>query len=433
VRRWLPKGSFAQNVAVLSGGTALGQAILILSQPLITRLYTPAELGALAVFSSLMFIASVMISLRYEITIPLPKEDEDAAGLTMLSVLITAGMALLTALGLIFAAPQLSRWLEVSLPAGVWWLLPFGMAGMGLYQALSYWAVRRQEFKVLAGTRVMQSLLQVIVQAGLGFLKFGSFGLLLGDVMGRVGGSGRLAGMIWTRDKPLFRKITLPVLRRLAWKYRRFPLLSCAAGLLNMLSLQLPNLLLVKFYSQEVGGWFFQSQRVMGLPMAIVGNAILQVYFSRVARLVHENPQAIKPLFQQATRRLLAFSLPIGVVALLAPWLFAFIFGAEWRQAGVYTQLMSIAFITGFVSQPTSNLNTFGLNHWQLMWDAGRLVSTAAGLSICYWIDMPAATAILVFGALMAANNLLLYGLNRLAVERVSASMEGPRSGKAEG
>lgn len=420
MRRWLPKGSFAQNVAMLSGGTALGQAVLVLSQPLITRLYTPAELGALAVFSSLMFIASVVISLRYEITIPLPKKDEDAAGLTVLSVLIAAKIALLTALGLIFATPHLSRWLEVSLPSWVWWLLPFGMVGMGVYQALSYWAVRRQEFKVLAGTRVMQSLLQVIVQAGLGFLKFGSFGLLMGDVLGRVGGSGRLASMMWTRDKPLFRKINPPVLKRLASEYRRFPLLSCAAGLLNMLSLQLPNLLLVKFYSQEVGGWFFQSQRIMGLPMAIVGNAVLQVYFARVAQLVHQNPQAVKPLFHHATRRLLTFAVPIGAVALLAPWLFAFIFGAEWRQAGVYTQSMSMATLTAFVSQPTSNLNTFGLNHWQLMWDAGRLLTTVAGLTVCYLLGTPAGTTILVFGALMALNNLLLYALNRLAVERVS-------------
>jgi O-antigen/teichoic acid export membrane protein len=185
-----------------------------------------------------------------------------------------------------------------------------------------------------------------------------------------------------------------------------------------MLSLQLPNLLLVKFYSQEVGGWFFQSQRVMGLPMAILGNAILQVYFSRVARLVHEDPQAIKPLFLRATRRLLLFSLPIGVAALLAPWLFAFIFGSEWRQAGVYTRFMSAAFIIGFVSQPTSNLNTFGLNHWQLLWDAGRLLTTLAGLSLCSVWGAPAGTAILVFGILMALNNLALYVLNRIAVER---------------
>ncbi|MBC7345458.1 MAG: lipopolysaccharide biosynthesis protein, partial [Clostridia bacterium] len=52
----LSKSSFARNVAVLAGGTAVGQAIVVLASPILTRLYTPGDFGVLAVYSSLLGI-----------------------------------------------------------------------------------------------------------------------------------------------------------------------------------------------------------------------------------------------------------------------------------------------------------------------------------------------------------------------------------------
>lgn len=50
----LPRSSFARNVAVLAGGTAVGQAIVVLASPILTRLYTPEDFGVLAVYTSFL-------------------------------------------------------------------------------------------------------------------------------------------------------------------------------------------------------------------------------------------------------------------------------------------------------------------------------------------------------------------------------------------
>jgi O-antigen/teichoic acid export membrane protein len=77
--RILPKSRFARNVAVVSAGSAMGQGLLIVSAPLLTRLYTPADFGVLAVYVSIVSILVVVASLRYEVAINVPGHNKAVA------------------------------------------------------------------------------------------------------------------------------------------------------------------------------------------------------------------------------------------------------------------------------------------------------------------------------------------------------------------
>src|SRR5262249_134773 len=80
---WLPhkisinRWGFLRNVAVLSGGTALAQALNIALSPIITRLYTPANMGQLALFTSFLSFFLVGTSLKYELGIASPKPERE--------------------------------------------------------------------------------------------------------------------------------------------------------------------------------------------------------------------------------------------------------------------------------------------------------------------------------------------------------------------
>src|SRR5919201_3348712 len=64
-KRW----SFARDVATLGAGTAVAQIFTIASGPVITRLYTPNDLGVLGLFTSFLSVATVATSLKYELGI----------------------------------------------------------------------------------------------------------------------------------------------------------------------------------------------------------------------------------------------------------------------------------------------------------------------------------------------------------------------------
>src|SRR5215210_2142529 len=88
----LQGGAFARHVVTLASGTALGQLLLVLALPVLTRLYTPADYGALAVYSSTLTVLVVLASLRYEAAIPLPEDDALAGSLLALTLAVLAGM-----------------------------------------------------------------------------------------------------------------------------------------------------------------------------------------------------------------------------------------------------------------------------------------------------------------------------------------------------
>ncbi len=81
-------------MVTLASGTAIAQLMLVLATPLLTRLYTPADYGTLAVYSSTLTVLLVLASLRYESAIPLP-EDEDVAGSVLALTLLVLGFTVL--------------------------------------------------------------------------------------------------------------------------------------------------------------------------------------------------------------------------------------------------------------------------------------------------------------------------------------------------
>src|ERR1700729_1649505 len=94
--RWLPRGGFARSVSIVAGGTAMSQAIAVAASPVLTRIYHPADFGGLQVFISLMALALVAASGRYEVALLLPEDEQsaiDILGVAVVCVCLTAAVA----------------------------------------------------------------------------------------------------------------------------------------------------------------------------------------------------------------------------------------------------------------------------------------------------------------------------------------------------
>jgi O-antigen/teichoic acid export membrane protein len=345
----------------LASGTALAQLLLVLAVPVLTRLYTPADYGALAVFSSALTVLLVLASLRYEAAIPLPEDDEVAGSLLALTFVLLAVMAALVSLLVWLAGDEFVTMVNAPALRPYLWLIPVGLLGAGTYQALSYWAIRRREFGRVARTKLSQGAGQVVTQVALGVAGAGVPGLLIGDVVGRVAGGGGLA-VLALRERSQAR-VTRSSLVAVAARYRRFPLLTTWAGFLNVGSLQLPSILFSAGFGAAAAGLYALSFKMLVLPTMLVGQAVGQVFLSRAATFVGE-PERLRQLTERTALALFACGLPVfGVVALGGPQLFATVMGNEWEQAGRYAQLLAPWFVVWLVSSPLSGL--LNVREWQ--------------------------------------------------------------------
>ncbi|MEM2097711.1 MAG: oligosaccharide flippase family protein [Methanothrix sp.] len=414
----LPKDSFLRSVTILTGGTALGQIIVIIASPILTRIYTPEDFGLMGVYLSILNILSTIASLRYEFAIPLPEREEDASNLFALCLVITIFTSLLVFFGTLFFADQIVSWANTPLLRSYLWLLPVGVALVGTYQVINYWAVRKKAFYWIAQTKIKQGLGSAVVQIAMGLMNLGATGLIVGQILGQALGIEHFYKLINKNDAISMRKVNLKGIREVAVRYQNFPKYSSLSGLLNSFGSQLMPLFLAAFYGPAVAGWFVISNRVVQLPLMYIGSSISQVYFSRTVEALHTNPYELEKLFFDTTRRLLPGAAGVLILCGLSPWIFPIFFGASWADAGKYALLLVFYSVPAFIITPLSNLNTFGFNQWMLVWDALRVAAVVGSLSLSKFLGWNPSSAVLLFSIVMGISYILLYILNVWAIRR---------------
>jgi O-antigen/teichoic acid export membrane protein len=355
----LPAGSFARNVITLMTGTTFAQVLTIIVAPILTRLYGPEDYGVSALYTSILGIFTVIACWRYELAIVLPKKDRDAANVMALSISICFGMAVLTLVLVAFfripianilGAPELASWL---------WFMPLSLIAAGLFQAFNYWSTRRKQFKRLAARTITQSTVTAITRLGAGLvLNPGPGGLIGGSIFGQLVATGQLAWQI-IRDEGriIISYVNIKNFKRVLVRYKRFPLFDSWASMLNTASTMLPALLLGYFFTPAVVGHYSLGQNILAAPMGVIGGSIAQVFFPQASEARHGGNlgQLTLDMFQ----RLLTLGfVPILLIAVVAPDLFAIIFGEQWWAAGVYVRWLSLWMLFVFISSPISTTYT---------------------------------------------------------------------------
>lgn len=349
--RLLPNNTFARSVSVLVGGTAGAQLLMVLASPLLTRLYTPDDFGLLAVYAGLLGVLAVIASLRYELAIPLPEDDQDAANIVVLSLAIVVGMTLLTAILVLVFGNSIAAALGVPKLANLLWLLPLGVFFQGGYKVFNYWAIRTKQFPVIAKTRLRQAFATLAIQL-LG-AKAGSVSLLSGQAVGQGAGSITLARAALKR--PEFRRWRWRDVWFSAKRYRHFPLFSTWGGFFNSAGQQLPPLLFASLFSAGAAGLYALAHRVLTMPMSVVGQAVGNVFFSNAAEAYREG--RLGPLVSNVHEKLAQIAMPPALVLMVAgPDLFALVFGEQWRSAGEFARWMAPWLYMVFITSPLSTL-----------------------------------------------------------------------------
>ncbi|MDH4553067.1 hypothetical protein E8E68_24690 [Pseudomonas sp. BN607] len=336
-------------------GTTLAQAIPIAAMPLLTRLYTPEDFGVLALYMSLAGMISVIITARYEVAVMLPERDEDAASLVTLSICIASAISLVLLVIVSLFNEDIQALLN-NKAIGPWlYLLPITVFVTGMWQALNYWNNRSKKFKRLAVSRVTQGGGMTLAQFLLTGLSTG--GLVLGYLVGQVGGLMVFLTRTWREDRAVLSRISLATMLVNARRYSKFPKYSTFGALLDNAAVQMPVLMLSKFYDTHIVGVFSLTFRALNLPMSLIATSFSQVLFQRFVVLQRENPDRLAPFVLKLFFGLLSLMVPlVGFVWVVGPELFALVFGETWRQAGEYATVLIFAVAIRFAVSPLSTV-----------------------------------------------------------------------------
>jgi len=74
--RSLHSSEFLKSVLVLLSGTLIAQLISYALTPIISRQFTPEEMGQFGIYQRWLVLIATIATARYEFSLPLPKKDE---------------------------------------------------------------------------------------------------------------------------------------------------------------------------------------------------------------------------------------------------------------------------------------------------------------------------------------------------------------------
>tara|TARA_R110002073_G_scaffold322276_2_gene498823 strand:+ start:5489 stop:6778 length:1290 start_codon:yes stop_codon:yes gene_type:complete len=345
------KGQFAKNLITLGTGTILAQLIPIAASPILTRLYTPDQFGVFANFNAILALLLVFFTGKYERAIILPKSHEKAINIVSLSFFIILFFTFITTIlfsffGKSFAVflniPELTNWL---------WIIPLAAFLASTYLVVNEWFIRLGDFKGLVKNKLANTFGITMTS-----LTFGLANLNIGLVMGQI--SGQLFSVQFAVrkmfDKNIFKFITALRIKYYAKKHVNFAKYLIPAQLMNTVASQAPIFIITSQFGLLNAGVFAFTDRILSVPISFVGNSFRDVFKQRAAVDFNKDGNCLK-IYKKVTITLVSISIiPFIILFITAPFLFSFIFGSEWYEAGVYGRYLCVMYFISFISMPTS-------------------------------------------------------------------------------
>lgn len=346
------KSDLAKYIMVLMSGTMIAQIFSYLLAPIITRLYLPEEAAEMGLYVRIIGIGATIATLRYELAIPIIKSDSHSFRIYRFALRIVLNVFLISFIAIIvptlFAENASDRLFYLLIPVGIG-LLAFSNLGTN-------WSIRNKFFNTISISKISNSLTGNLSKVGLGFLNMGYIGLILGVVIGLL-----LSAIFFFRDFGTSKKehqISSKSTRNylLAKQYDEFPKINLPHTLLDLGRDLLVVFIIWQLFSKADYGLYNHSYQMLRIPLVLAGASIGQVFFQKCAEMYHKG-EDIMHLAKKSVLILFLLSIvPFSIIFFFGEELFTYVFGEEWRGAGVFSEIMAPWFMVNFVSSPISTL-----------------------------------------------------------------------------
>jgi len=356
-KKYLNKSSFIMNVTTLTTGELIGYGILIITSPILTRLYNPPDFGIYSLYMAITTIFSVIATGRYEFAIMLPKKEKDALSIFVLCLIIVTGITLLVLIIITSFKRLIVEFFKNKSIGRLLYFTCLTIFFIGIYNTLSFWLNRKKSYNKLAFLRISQITSAILLQIGLGFSKLNNIGLILGNIGGYGISSICVFQNILKKYKKNLKLIAKKDIIKNARKYINFPKINSFQALIDSLRVNGEVFLISYFFGKEQLGLYFLTLKVLKTPSVFIGSAVSRVFFQRASLAYNKKKEDLQKLIKKLLVGLFIISSPIFLIIIFfGPTIFKIIFNKKWELAGVYARILSPWIFFNFITSPISTI-----------------------------------------------------------------------------
>lgn len=372
-------------------GLTIGQGLVYLATPLISRLYEAGDIGT----GQLFLVGSTFIG-----SIGILRMDQRVAAAPLAQIGPIVQWSLL--LAILSATLGAAAW-AVATDSG--WLSTLAFAVAALSLALtplgSQLASREKSYGSIAASRGLAGVAQAATQVTLGSRGLTGSGIPLGYAVGYLAG---LAPFLWLNRRYPFRHHRGTLSRR----FWALSVMLTATTVLSAIAVASPTLVLGWLFTRDDLGEFALAYRLTAAPAGLVVAAVAPV----IAGVVGERLRAKQPYKEVIVSHLrvwlpAALILLVGLV-LIPPIVYQILLGPEWAGVAEYGRALSPMIAALVAAGPiTQVLMLRGYAKMQLALDGARvalLSAVALSAQLMNWSPIQTTTVLsLVFLVTYAA------------------------------
>ncbi|HDD7074079.1 TPA: type 8 capsular polysaccharide synthesis protein Cap8K [Staphylococcus aureus] len=255
---------------ILSSGIA--QVILIITTPIITRLYSPAEFGEFTIFSNIAMILIPIINARYDLLIVNAKNDRSANILSQISFLIS-----LLILLILIPILAISAWLYPNFILDFIFIIIM-LFLVSLTNIVTNYLNKERKYKVLSLINVFRAGSMALLQIIFGLLSLGSLGLIIGFSLSYITGI-TLGYKTFKKHFNIVRN--KEETKALFLENKNQLVYSTPSILLNSLSFSVVVFFIGILYTNTEVGIYGMAIRVLGIPVTIISLGLSKIFMQQ--------------------------------------------------------------------------------------------------------------------------------------------------------
>ncbi len=378
--------AMSRSIMKLATSRGLVIAIGLMASPILGRLFPPEAFGVLGVLTTVLSVISSFATLGYVFALPLAETPSElrnlfviCAGLGVTAAIGVAAGSWLGAewLGRIFHEPAVARYAH---------FLPLLFLVGAIRQVFDTTLSCQKRFGAVAVRNVLEITVARLSQMALNVAGLGGspHALILGTLAGSAV-SAFHSGITSIRNvfQTARERMTWAGLRAAAVKHRKFPMVQLWSITLNAVTFGLPVLVLGMRYPVKVVGLYGMAYAMATMPVQLFVGSSSQVFYVEAGEQAARG-QSLAPASRHLIRVVtLLTSLPDGRPAAGAAALRG-VPGSQWREAGVFAQIlvpwMALMSVSGPLSSAYAVLNRQeeGL-FWNVLLLTGRFLALYAG------------------------------------------------------
>lgn len=331
-------------------GTIVGQGINFLSQPIITRLITPEDLGIYTFIITMANLVIPVASLKLYMLIVVEGEDQAANELTFTSLMTVTLISILYSVVIILS--YLIGNNTFSDTGIIVFTIPLIVFFNGIRFVLISYNNRFKKYSLIAKNEVYRELAKGIIQITSALLGGRALGQTLGYALAPLAGFKNLYKEYhMKRNKYNF---NLKNLLKKYYTYRNHILYLVPAQFVNTFSYALITMSVASLYTAKEVGYYAISVNVLGLPLVIITNNISKVFLQVFSDEKKSSKSLWKSYLKIINLLLIVSVIVFGLLAITAPLFTEIIFGKGYDQSGVYIACLSIMYGFRFITSSIS-------------------------------------------------------------------------------